>query len=262
MRRSIILLIAVALVVAGCAADDGSQATDPTNSTPAYPWTESGVRTSSLTTVNNGSGTGITVSGIGEVTGTPDTLTLTIGVSVLRNSVTQAIDDAADLADGLLTRLREFGVADEDLQTSNFSVYPEYDWRNDERRLIGYRVSNQLSVKIRDLDRAGEIVDAAAREAGDELVVNGVSFSIDDNEAMIEAAREAAWSNAYAKASQLAELAGVTLGAPVSISETYSPSPSPIVYAERLMAAADSSTPIEPGSQQVTVSLTVVFSIG
>ncbi|NNC74119.1 MAG: SIMPL domain-containing protein [Acidimicrobiia bacterium] len=253
MRRTLpIVLLAIALTAAGCAADDG--ASDPTLAGLV------GARTGTLADVNSGGG--ITVSGLGKVTGTPDTLTLSVGVSVLRDTVSDAVDDAAGKADALLTRLREFGIADEDFQTSNFSIYPEYDWRNDQRRLTGYRVTNQLTVKIRDLDRAGEIVEAAATEAGDEVVVNGVSFSIEDNEAMIEAAREAAWTDAFDKASQLAGLAGVTLGAPTSITETFAPSPSPLVYAERAYAADAATTPFEPGSEQVTVSVTVVFAIG
>jgi len=263
MRRTtpLIALVIVALVAAGCSAsEEGTGSTAGTTRNAASPAALSRVA-GTLDAVNGGSG--ITVSGLGKVTGTPDTLTLSVGVSVLRSSVSDAIDDAANKADALLTRLRGFGIADEDFQTSSFSIHPEYDWRNDQRRLIGYRVSTQLTVKIRDLDRAGEIVDAAAEEAGDEVVVNGVSFSIEDNEAMIQAARDAAWADAFAKASQLADLAGVALGVPTSITETFAPSPSPVVWAEaRGMGFDAATTPIEPGSEQVTVSLTVVFAIG
>ncbi|MBT8198404.1 MAG: SIMPL domain-containing protein [Acidimicrobiia bacterium] len=263
MRRSLpmIVLLVSALVAAGCAADDGSATGTPSPVGATVPTPAALSRVAgTLDGVTNGGG--ITVSGLGKVTGTPDTLTLSIGVSVLRDSVSDAIDVAAAKADALLTRLRAFGIADEDFQTSNFSIHPEYDWRNDQRRLTGYRVTNQLTVKIRDLDRAGEIVEAAAEEAGDEVVVNGVSFSIEDNEAMIQAARDAAWADAFGKASQLADLAGVALGAPTAITETFSPSPSPLVYAERMAAYDAAATPIEAGSEQVTVSVTVVFAIG
>jgi uncharacterized protein YggE len=92
--------------------------------------------------------------------------------------------------------------------------------------------------------------------------VNGVSFSIEDNEALVTAARDAAFADAKEKAEQLAELSGVTLGDPISISENYSPSPQPYYYEERAFAGEDSAgTSISPGEQSVVVSVAVQFAI-
>lgn len=205
---------------------------------------------------------GITVSGKGEVLGTPDTLTINLGVSLTRPDVSTATNEAADLADRLIAALTNRGVAEADIQTANYSIYPEYDWSGDERRLIGYRVTNTVTAKIRDLDRAGEIIDAATAAGGDEVVVNGLSFSLEDNDELIVAAREAAWQDALAKAQQLASLSGTTLGSPISISESFSSQSPPIYYERAEAGAADMAlTPIEPGQESVTVNLQVRFGI-
>lgn len=204
---------------------------------------------------------GISVSGRGEVFGTPDTLTVTIGISVGRSTVSEAVDIAAGRATDLIDALQSAGVAEADIQTSNYSIYPEYDYReNQTPRITGYRVDNTLNVKIRDLDRAGEVLDAATTAAGDEVRVNGVSFILEDNDALLVAARAAAWEDAKAKAEQLADLAGVTLGTPVTISETVGSVPVPL-YARAEMAAGDVATPIQPGQETVSVDLMVTFAI-
>jgi len=201
---------------------------------------------------------GIKVTGQGEVAGTPDTLTIDLGVSVQGKSVTDVVRSAATLAEGLISALKESGVATEDIQTANYSIYPEYDYRNDTRTLLGYRVTNTLSAKIRDIDAAGSIIDGATAAGGDAVQVSGVRFSIEDNESMLDSARERAWEDALAKAEQLASLSGVTLGAPMSIVETLSTPPTPVFRSD---LEATSATPIQPGSESVTVTLNVEFAI-
>ena len=197
---------------------------------------------------------GISVSGRGEVFGTPDTLTVTIGISVGKSTVSEAVDVAAGRATDLIGALKDLGVVDEDIQTSNYSIYPEYDYReNQTPRITGYRVDNTLTVKIRDLD-------AATAAAGDDVRVNGVSFVLEDNDALLVAARAAAWEDAKTKAEQLADLAGVTLGTPLTISESVGSTPVPL-YARAEVAPGDVATPIQPGQETVTVDLTVTFAI-
>ena len=203
---------------------------------------------------------GISVSGTGEVTGTPDTLTMTFGVSVLGDTVAAATAAAADAADALIGTLTAAGVDESDVQTANFSIYPEYDYSEDEQRLRGYRVNNTVTAKIRDIDTAGDVIDAAVAATGDDVVVQGVAFSIEDDEDLIAAARAKAWENARAKAEQLASLSGVTLGAATSISESFSMPPVPIARAQEDLAL-ESATPIEPGEQEVAVTLQVQFAI-
>lgn len=202
---------------------------------------------------------GISVSGMGEVTGTPDTVEVDLGVSVLGESVDQATSTAADRAEALVAALTSNGVAEEDITTTNYSIYPEYDYSGNQERLIGYRISNTVRAKIRDVDSTGVVLDAATGAAGDEARVSGLRFSIEDNAELVSAAREAAWNDALAKATQLAGLSGQTLGVATSITETVSNPPVPIPYATDAAGAELAQTPIEPGTSAVTITLQVEF---
>ena len=229
MRRPIIALLAVAgLTLSACAAGTAVGSNPPVAAQPNI-------------TVNNPGAdqSGISVSGTGEVTGTPDTLSVDIGVSVLGKTVADAVAEAADKADALINVLKDQGVEERDITTANYSIYPEYDYRGNTERLVGYRVNNTVRVKIRDLDRAGDIIDAA-----------------------VAAAREAAWNDALAKARQLAELSGQPLGPVISITETVSRPPTPVFFEGDFAATRVASTPIEPGTSSVTISLQVHFALG
>ncbi len=205
---------------------------------------------------------GITVSGEGRVAGAPDTLTLNISISLERDTVAQATDDAASLATDLINALKGERIEEADIQTANYSIHPVYDHRNDTRRLIGYRVSNDVRVRIRELDRAGEIIDRAGAQGGNEVVVQGLSFSLEDNDLLVISAREAAWNDAQGKAEQLARLAGAVLGTPTAISESFSAPPplQRVAYAESALAGA--SPPIQAGELDVRVTIQVTFGLG
>lgn len=210
-------------------------------------------------TGQTGQTVGISVSGAGEVTGKPDTLTLSLGISALRPSVQQAVADSAALTDALIASLKSNGVADKDIQTTNYSIHPEYDYSNNQQTIKGYRVSNQVQAKLRDLPKAGSIIDAATAQGGNDVTVNGLSFSLEANQQLLVAAREQAWADAEGKANQLASLAGVSLGRPTSIVESVSAPPVPVPFDARMVGEA--STPIQPGEAAVTVTIQVVFGI-
>lgn len=245
MKRTpiIIAIAAVAVIVSACTPSVTVESPGATNGLPE----------------------GISVSGTGEVTGTPDTLTITFGVTVRRDSVSEAVAVAAEKAELVIASLTSNGVEEKDIQTANYSVYPEYDWSDNTQELVGYHVNNSVIAKIRDIENAGTVIDRATAAGGNETTVGGISFSIEDNDELIEAARAAAWANAKAKAEQLASLSGVTLGAPTMISETFAPRSQPIYFGEERFAASDGAdfdTPINPGEQLVAVSVSVQFSIG
>jgi len=204
---------------------------------------------------------GISVSGMGEVTGTPDTVEVDLGVSVLAATVDEATSLAAERAEALIAALTSNGVAQDDITTTDYSIYPEYDYSTNAQRLLGYRVSNTVRAKIRDVQETGPVLDSVTSAAGDEVRISGLRFSIEDNADLITAAREAAWNDAMAKATQLAELSGQTLGAATSISETVSNPPTPIPYAVEDSGGGERAmTPIEPGTSAVTINLQVEFA--
>ncbi len=217
----------------------------------------------SLVSADGSSTSGINVSGQGKVTGKPDTLTVSLGVSLLRPTVDQATAAAAEKAAAIINALKGAGVAEEDIQTANYSIYPEYDYSDAQQHLLGYRVSNEVRVKIRNLDTAGATIDAATAAGGDATLVNSLAFSIEDNAELLQMARTAAWADAEAKARQLAQLAGLELGSAISITESISYETPPIYY-DRAMAGAEeaAATPIESGTQDVIVNIQVTFRIG
>ncbi|MGF1667174.1 MAG: SIMPL domain-containing protein [Acidimicrobiia bacterium] len=203
----------------------------------------------------------IAVSGSGTVSGPPDTLMLDLGVSVLARSVGEATGQAAAGASAVMAALGAAGVHSDDVQTTNYSIHPEFDYSRNVQRLIGYRVSNTVSVCVRDIPGAGSVIDAATTAGGDAVVVNGVRFEIEDDTPLLRAARAAAWHDALGKAGQLAELAGAVLGRAVSITESAGWTPSPMLPRRAALDVTAESTPIHGGHQQVSVNIDVAFAI-
>jgi uncharacterized protein YggE len=197
----------------------------------------------------------ITVVGTGEVRGTPDVADLTLGVSGRGASAADVLRTIADRAQKVIDVLHGTGVADDDIQTRDLSVQPVLD---DHGRITGYEATNTVTARIRDLRQAGGIVDAAADEAGDTIRVQGITFSIDDDSKLLAAARAKATKRARAMAEQLAGGAEVEVGSVQSISE--STTAEPLTYSGEAADRA-ASTPVQPGSQTLSVSATVVFSI-
>ncbi len=204
---------------------------------------------------------GINVTGIGHSSASPDVMTVDIGISVLAATVAESRSVATSKTQDLINALKGGGLNDEDIQTARYSIHPEYDHHEGQQRLRGYRVSNELQVVLRDLASAGKVIDTASESGGDEVTINNVSFSIEDETSARDQAREAAWSDALARAEHLARLSGRTLGDVVGIVETSGRPPGPGPVPRMALAAAD-VTPIEAGTTSITVSLEVRFALG
>src|SRR3990170_2444594 len=155
---------------------------------------------------------GISVTGTGEASGAPDLALLTLGVSTEKRSVKEARDQAAEAMDAVLSSLRDNGVEEKDIQTRQLSIEPQFDYIDGRQQLRGFRVTNIVSAKLRDLDKVGEVIDGAAGAGGDLIQVQGLSFTIEEPDDLRAQAREEAVNEARAKAERLAELAGVKLG--------------------------------------------------
>jgi uncharacterized protein YggE len=214
---------------------------------------------------NNGEAqTGITVTGEGRVQGAPDVAMVQLGVSTLRPTVAEARQQAATSLEAILNSVQTNGVDDDDIQTQQLYIQPEYDYRNNEMILRGFRVENTLSVKIRDIDTTSAVIDDAVAAGGDDTRLQGISFTIDDPTELQKQAREQAVANARAKADTLASAGGISVGDPIIINEGTSYTP-PIPYAAGAESAADRQaapdTPIEPGQLEVVVHVTVTWTI-
>lgn len=197
----------------------------------------------------------ITVVGTGEVRGTPDVADLVLGVSGRGTSAVDVLQTIGDRAQKVIDVLHDAGVADDDIQTSGLSVQPVLD---DQNHVTGYEATNTVTARIRDLTKAGAIVDAAAAKAGDNIRVQGITFSIDDDSKLLASARAKATKRARAQAEQLAGGAGVEVGNVRSITEATNTMP--ITYAADAAVKA-AGTPVQPGSETLSVSATVVFTI-
>ncbi len=221
----------------------------PASSTPITDPTPTAPTTPPRTVTGNGTGT---------VRGTPDTMTLQLGVSTRGTTVGQALTKNSGEAAQLVQVLRDAGVDPSDIQTSNFAISPEYD--KDNRQIVAYTVTNSVTVTIRDLGKVGAIVDRATAVAADDIVVDSLYFALDDSSKLVATARVAAVKEAKDQAAQLAAAAGVELGDLQTITETSEPSPRPLA-AGTARTPESAAPPIQPGSEELSVQVVVVYAI-
>ncbi len=205
---------------------------------------------------------GISVSGSGSAFGEPDVAVLSVGVEAEAERVSEARSQAAESMEAMLAALREGGVAEEDIQTTRFSVQPRFDFVDRRQVLRGFVVNNLVTAKIRNIDDTGRLIDAALAEGGDLARVENLRFTIDDPSELEEQARKEAIDEARRKAETLADEAGVDLGPPRSISESRAPV-APIAFGRvaGLEAVADVETPIEVGELEVRIDVQVVYAL-
>jgi hypothetical protein len=205
---------------------------------------------------------GIWVNGHGEVNAAPDIAILQLGISAQRASVAEAQAEAATAMDKVMATLRAGRVADKDIQTQYFSIQQVTRWDQDKQQeiVVGYRVSNMVMSKIRDIAKTGSIIDTVAEAGGDLTRIDNISFSIDGPSQYRKEARDKAMADARTKAEQLASLSGVKLGKPTYISESISYP----VYSQPTRVAEGApapTTPISPGEMKISLDIQVVYAI-
>jgi uncharacterized protein len=203
----------------------------------------------------------IAARGVGLVKGTPDTLRVVLGVETRSASAKDALAANNEKANALVDTLKGKGVEAKDIQTSQLSIHPTYDDKG--QRITGYQVNNTVTATLHDIAGAGALIDAAAGAVGDAVRVQSIGFSIDDDSALKAEARTQAVHLAQLQAEQMAKAAGVKLGAIRFISEV--PASGTMPYYERLAGApaadAAKSAPILPGTQELSVTVDVVWDI-
>ncbi len=205
--------------------------------------------------------TGITVTGLGRATGTPDVLTLQLSVTRTRPDASSALADAGATITKARESLRHHGVADADVATSGLNVGPHYAYDGGRQRADGYTATESLTAQLRDVGKAGEAISAAQRAGGNAVMINGVSFDLHNDSALLATARKAAVADAKARAGQYADAAGRKVGPVQSIKETVQP-PRPVpVYLSAAPMPAGKAVPIDPGTSELTVTVEVVFAL-
>ena len=211
---------------------------------------------------------GIWVTGQGKTTAVPDVASLSVGVEAQEATVAEAQAEASAAMDRVMTALTSGGVAEKDIKTQYFNIRQRTRWddETDKEIVTGYRVTNTVTAKIRDIDKVGSIIDAVAVAGGDLIRIDSISFSIDDPSVYYKEVREKAMADANAKAEQLASLGGVKLGKPLYISEGISSSIPKGVRMEMaggapVPAPAPSPPPISAGEMEISLTVQVTYAI-
>ncbi len=210
----------------------------------------------------------ISVNGQGKVFAKPDMVTFSITVSERRDTTSDALDAANEKISKVQDALKSEGVDEKNIQTSNFSIYPEYDWQRDQQTLLGYRASQTLTIEIKDIDekatKAATVIDKVSEIQ--QIEISSIAFDIEDKTELFSLAREEAFKKAKQKAEELANLGDVELLKPISITDSnidYNP---PVFsnYAKLAVDQAESSagsTSISTGQLELNITVEVVFGI-
>lgn len=205
----------------------------------------------------------IIVTGEGEKTVAPDLALLSLSVMREAKTAREALNDNNDAMAAVIAAMKEAGIEDRDLQTSGIQIAPRYNYTNkpdgsQEAELVAYQVTNTLSVRVRDLAKAGDILDKSVS-----LGVNqggGITFTNDDPSTVLTEARKLAVQDAIAKAKVLSEAAGVQLGRVLEISDqTFQPRPMPMAKSVAFDSAR--AVPIQAGENSYNVQVNVTFEI-
>ena len=206
-------------------------------------------------------GTLLTVNADGKSEGRPDMATINLGVTTEGQTAQAALQENARRMTALTQALRRAGVAERDIQTSNVSVHPQQQYRDGESpRIIGYQANNSVTAKVRRIDNTGRVIDAAVAAGGN--TVNGVSFSYQDPDVQLDAARRDAIAEARRRAELYASALNMRVHRIVSVSEGggYSP-PIPVAYERMAAQDAAAPTPVSPGEIETRVSVNVTFEL-
>lgn len=200
----------------------------------------------------------ITVTGEGRVSVAPDMAILRLGVAREARKASDAMRAASEAAAAVLARVEQAGIAPRDVQTANVSLSPRWDHsKNNAPRVVGYVASNDLTVRVRDLESLGGLMDAVVSDGANQM--NGLSFSIAEPRPLQDQARQDAVKDARSKAELLADAAGVVLGPVMTISEGGGMR-QPIAMARGAMMES-AAVPIAAGELDVSINVTVIFSI-
>jgi uncharacterized protein len=203
----------------------------------------------------------LTVSGQGIAKAAPDQAQFSTGVVTQGSTAALALAANSRAMNAVFATLKRLAIPDKDIQTSNFSLSPQYQVCKPgtacPQRVVGYEVSNNVEVTVEDIDKTGAVLDALVSSGSNRI--GGINFSIRDPSALLKEARAAAVKDAIDRAQTFAKAAGVTLGPILSIQEGVNEQPRPMYRAMAMMAEAP--PPIAGGEQNVSVNVTMAWEI-
>lgn len=202
----------------------------------------------------------ISVTGRGEVAAAPDMAVIALGVVEEADTARAAMDAASASAAAMLARLREIGIAERDIQTSELRLSPVWSTPKEgqQRQIVGFQAANQLTLRVRDLSGLGAVLDAVVSDGANRF--GGLRFTMADPAPLMEDARRRAVEDATARARTLAQAAGVPLGRVVTISEHGGGGPRPVMM-EAARSDMAGAPPVAPGEIELSVEVSMVFGI-
>jgi uncharacterized protein len=210
---------------------------------------------------------GINVAGEGIVAVEPDVAEISFGVEVTEDNADLALVNVNGAMENVLAVLEDAGVEEEDIQTTGITIYPTYDFESSTPEITGFTASNQVDVKVRDLEQVGPVIDGVTNAAGNAVRINYIVFEREDQTEALAQARELAVQDAQARAEALADGSGVELGEIISITETSVAEPPPVPFfeggADERAAQAEelAQTAVNPGTLDVQVTVFVVYAL-
>ena len=203
----------------------------------------------------------ISVTGTGRATATPDVMRAHLTATAMRSTLTEALAAAEAAAARIRTALAAAGVAPLDASTSGIAGNAEQVWNETTGpKITGYRADHEIDLTLRDLDSAGRALGQGLAAGGDDVRLGGVGFAVQDETPLRVTARELAWLDALARATQLAQLAGRSLGAVQQLNEQAEGMPGPMPML-RMMSSAAGEVAVQPGTVGVEVALSVQWDL-
>lgn len=202
----------------------------------------------------------IEVNGEGKVAAVPDVARISVGLLSEGRDVASVQRQNTEKMNRLIAAVKELGVADRDIQTTNYSIYPKYDYIDGRSIISGYTVSQNAQVKVRDLTKVGAIFVKVGEVGANQ--VSGPDFTIDDPSAVRDEARRKAIADAQEKAEALARQLGVELGRVVGFSESSAGVPIPLFDYARGLGGAEAAPPkIEAGELDITSNVSIIYEL-
>ena len=203
----------------------------------------------------------ISLSGHGEVRATPDIAYVTSGVVTQGATAAEALAANTKAMTDLFAALKDSGIEDRDVQTSNFSVQPRYDFSNNQApKMVGYDVSNNVTVTLRKVDTLGALLDRMVQSGSNQI--SGISFDVSKPDDAMDEARKLATEDATRKAKVYAKAMGIELGNVMQVSEgSAAQPPMPMVRSTMMKADAAPPVPMAAGEQTLAVDVNVIWEI-
>ena len=201
------------------------------------------------------------VSGEGKVTAKPDTASVTAGIVSQSSTVKGAQDQINAVINKITSALKQAGVDSSDIQTTNYSVNPDFDYTGGTQKIKGYSASTNILIKVKQIDKINEVIDLSTANGANQ--VSGVSFDVADRTKLEDAARQKAVDSAKLKAEAAAKIAGFKLGRIINYSENTGgvSRPYPMAAIADLKVGGGTPTEIQSGSTDITINVTLSYEI-